>query len=113
MKFNKVMSLERASLTRRSFSMPKGGFMKKVITFTEDQIQQIVWLLNSVSVTGIQNSRQIAAVAQILDSGIPGEINEPVGEEKFRDLYSSADWKNPPERETKISNEPEQKEGEG
>lgn len=71
------MSLERASLTVRSFSMPKGGFMKKVITFTEDQIQQIIWLLNGVSVTGIQNSRQIATVAQILDSGMPGEINEP------------------------------------
>ncbi|EXG85831.1 hypothetical protein [Lacrimispora sp.] len=51
--------------------------MKKVITFTEDQIQQIIWLLNGVSVTGIQNSRQIATVAQILDSGMPGEINEP------------------------------------
>lgn len=51
--------------------------MKKVITFTEDQIQQIVWLLNGISVTGIHNSRQIAAVAQILDSGMQGEINEP------------------------------------
>jgi hypothetical protein len=77
MKVNKVMSLERASLTGHSFSMPKGGFMKKVITFTEDQIQQIIWLLNGVSVTGIQNSRRVATVAQILDSGMPGEINEP------------------------------------
>lgn len=51
--------------------------MNKVITFTEDQVRQIVWLLNGVTVTGIQNSRQIAAVAQILDSGMPGEINEP------------------------------------
>jgi hypothetical protein len=57
--------------------MPKGGFMNKVITFTDDQIKQIVWLLNGVSVTGIQNSRQIAAIAQILDSGMQGEINEP------------------------------------
>ncbi|WP_313258924.1 hypothetical protein [Lacrimispora sp.] len=51
--------------------------MKKVITFSEDQIQQIVWLLNGVTVTGIQNSRQITTIAQILDSGMPGEINEP------------------------------------
>ena len=51
--------------------------MKKVITFTEDQVRQLVWFLNGVTVTGIQNSRQIAAIAQILDSGMPGEINKP------------------------------------
>jgi len=51
--------------------------MNKVITFTEDQVRQIAWLLNGVTVTGIQNSKQIAAVAQILDSGMPGEINKP------------------------------------
>lgn len=86
--------------------------MEKVITFTDDQIKQIVWLLNGVTVTGIQNSRQIAAIAQILDSGMPGEINEPVKEEKFRNLYSPADWKNLPEQKTRISNE-KKKEGEG
>ena len=51
--------------------------MKKVITYTEEQIQQIVILLNDVTVTGIQNSRKIATIAQILDSGTPGEIKEP------------------------------------
>ncbi len=50
--------------------------MKKVITYTEEQVQQIVGFLNCVTVSGIQNSKQIAAVAQILDSGTPGEIKE-------------------------------------
>ena len=50
--------------------------MSKVITFTDDQIKQIVWLLNGVTVTGIQNTRQIAAIAQILDSGMQGEISD-------------------------------------
>ncbi|GEM_PF-794898 len=102
--------VERARIIPRSFCMPKGGNMKKVITFTEDQIQQIVWLLNGVSVTGIQNSRQIATIAQILDTGIPGEINEPEGKEKLKDVYSPIDWENPPERNTTISNE-KKKEG--
>jgi hypothetical protein len=109
MKFNKL-SLERTSLAGCSFSMLKGGFMKKVITFTEDQIQQIIWLLNGISVTGIQNSRQIATIAQILDTGMPGEINEPERKEKFKDVYSPIDLDNPHERKTTISNE-KKKEG--
>jgi hypothetical protein len=51
--------------------------MKKIITYTEEQVTQITMLLNAVSVTGIQNARQIAVIAQVLDLGIPGEINEP------------------------------------
>ena len=51
--------------------------MKKVITYTVEQVAQLNMLLNAVSVTGIQNARQIVAVAQIIDSGIPGEIQEP------------------------------------
>ena len=50
--------------------------MKKVITYTEEQVQQIVGFLNCVTISGIQNSKQIAAVAQILDSGTPGEIKD-------------------------------------
>ena len=76
--------------------------MKKIIAYTEDQIRQIVWLLNCVTVTGIQNSKQIAAVAQILDSGTPGEIKEPEVKEKVKDVYSPSDWENPPERKTRI-----------
>lgn len=51
--------------------------MKKVITYTEEQVTQLKMLLNAVSVTGIQNARQITAIAQVLDSGMPREINEP------------------------------------
>jgi hypothetical protein len=86
--------------------------MKKIITYTVEQVAQLNMLLNAVSVTGIQNARQIAAVAQILDSGTPGEINEPEEKEKFKGNYSPTDWKNPPERKTKISSKPEKKEGE-
>lgn len=79
--------------------------MKKVITYTEDQVKQIVMLLNCVTVAGIQNSKQIAAVAQILDSGMSGEIMEPEGKEKVKDFYSPADRENPPERKTRIRND--------
>lgn len=58
--------------------------MKKIITYTVEQVAQINMLLNAVSVTGIQNARQIAAVAQVLDSGMPGEINKPEKKEGER-----------------------------
>lgn len=51
--------------------------MKKVITYTEEQVLQVKYMLNAVTVTGIQNAKQVAAIAQVLDSGMPGEINEP------------------------------------
>lgn len=51
--------------------------MKKVITFTEDQVLQIKYMLNAVTVTGIQNAKQVAAISQVLESGTPGEIKEP------------------------------------
>lgn len=76
--------------------------MKKIIIYTEDQVKQIVGLLNCVTVSGIQNAKQIAAVAQILDSGTPGEIKEPEGKEKVKDIYSPVDWESQPERKTKI-----------
>lgn len=50
--------------------------MKKVITYTEEQVLQVRYMLNAVTVTGIQNAKQVAAIAQVLDSGMPGEINE-------------------------------------
>ncbi|WP_367567203.1 hypothetical protein [Lacrimispora sp.] len=51
--------------------------MKKVISFTEEQVLQMKYILNGVTTTGIQNAKQVAAIAQVLDSGIPGEIKEP------------------------------------
>ena len=51
--------------------------MKKVITYTEEQVTQVKYMLNAVTITGIQNAKQVAAIARVLDSGMPGEINEP------------------------------------
>ena len=51
--------------------------MKKVITFTEEQVMQMQYMLNAVTVTGIQNAKQIAAIAQMLEMGTPGEIKGP------------------------------------
>lgn len=51
--------------------------MKKVITYTEDQIVQIGALLNGIISTGVQSAKSIAVIAQILDSGTPGEIKDP------------------------------------
>lgn len=45
--------------------------MKMLITYTEEQVAQIKGLLNGLTVTGIQNCKQVAAVVQILESGIP------------------------------------------
>ncbi|WP_312432799.1 hypothetical protein [Lacrimispora sp.] len=86
--------------------------MKKVITYTEEQVLQIQYLLNAVTVTGIQNAKQIAAIAQILEMGTPGEIKEPERKDKFNGVYSPVDWEPLPEREIRISNE-KKKEGAG
>lgn len=87
--------------------------MKKVITYTEEQVLQIKYMLNAVTVTGIQNAKQVAAIAQVLDSGMPGEVKESEETEKIKGAYSHVDWENLIERKTRISNEPEKKEGEG
>ena len=50
--------------------------MNQLITFTEEQIYQLKGLLNGITTTGIQNARQIAMIAQILDSGTPAEIKK-------------------------------------
>ena len=50
--------------------------MKKLITYTEEQIMQMKYMLNTVAVTGIQNANQIASIAHVLDSGVPAEIKE-------------------------------------
>lgn len=72
--------LHRARIIPRSFCILKGGFiLKKVITYTEDQVIQIQYMLNAVTVTGIQNAKQVAAIAQVLEAGAPGEIKEGEG----------------------------------
>ena len=57
--------------------MQKGVFrLKKLITYTEEQVAQITGFLNGVTTTGIQNAKQIAMVAQIIESGVPAGIKE-------------------------------------
>lgn len=95
------------------FLCPKGGkALKKVITYTEEQVLQIQYMLNAITVIGIQNAKQVAAIAQMLELGTPGEIKEPESDkkEKFKGLYSPADWDNLPDQKTRISNE-KKKEG--
>lgn len=50
--------------------------MKKIITYTEEQISNITALLNGITITGIQNCKQIAVIVQILESGNIAEIKE-------------------------------------
>jgi hypothetical protein len=58
--------------------MPKGGRgLNKIITYTEEQVLHMKYMLNAVTITGIQNAKQVAGIAQILDLGTPGEFQEP------------------------------------
>ena len=58
--------------------MPKGGNeLRKVITYTEEQVSQIGSLLNGIISIGVQSAKNIAVIAQILDTGALGEIKEP------------------------------------
>lgn len=51
--------------------------MKKIITYTEEQVLQMKYMLNGITVIGIQNAKQVAAIAQVLESGTLGEIKGP------------------------------------
>lgn len=57
--------------------------MKKIITYTEEQVLQMKYMLNGITVIGIQNAKQVAAIAQVLESGTLGEVgtndNEKAG----------------------------------
>ena len=85
--------------------------MNKVITFTEEQVLQMKYMLNGITVIGIQNAKQVSAIAQVLESGTPGEVGTEETAE-LKNMYSADDWKDLFERKTKISNE-KKKEGEG
>lgn len=50
--------------------------LNKVITFAEEQVLQMKYMLNAITITGIQNAKQVTAIAQVLESGTPGEIKE-------------------------------------
>lgn len=49
--------------------------MNKII-YTEEQVNTLRGLLNGLTVTGIQNAKQVAVMAQVLDEGIPAETRE-------------------------------------
>lgn len=66
--------------------------MKKVIIFAEEQVMQMQYMLNAVTVTGIQNAKQVAAIAQMLELGTPGEVGEPDQPIKFKGIYSPCNW---------------------
>lgn len=48
--------------------------MKNIITYTEEQINQLIALLNGITVTGVQNCKQIAVISQVIESGVKAEI---------------------------------------
>lgn len=48
--------------------------MKKIITYTEEQVLQMKYMLNGITVIGIQNAKQVAAIAQVLESGTLGKV---------------------------------------
>lgn len=43
--------------------------MNKIVIFSEDDIKTINNLLNGIGVVGVKNCKQIAFIAQILESG--------------------------------------------
>lgn len=51
----------------------KGGYNVKKVVYTEEQIKQVMALLNDITVTGVQNAKRIAVIAQVLDSGTAEE----------------------------------------
>ena len=71
----------RKQLTSKSGKAPlflyarKGDLMKQVV-YTEEQISQITGILNGLTISGIQNARQITVIAQILESGKIQETEE-------------------------------------
>lgn len=56
--------------------------MKKMIAYSVQDVENIVALLNGISVQGIKNCKNITVIAQILDSGIPVEVPESRQSEK-------------------------------
>lgn len=60
--------------------------MNKII-YTEEQVNTLRGLLNGLTVAGIQNAKQVAVMAQVLDEGIPAETREKK-ESEVKDIES-------------------------
>lgn len=58
---------------------------KKVLTYDYDKMKRAGILINSLSATGCQNFRVLAELADILDSGVPGEVFEKGGDDSGMD----------------------------
>lgn len=67
--------------------------MKKLITYTEEQIVLLKMMLNAVSTTGIQNARQIVAMEQVLNSGVPAQIKEELNSSHSKTNHERKDMK--------------------
>lgn len=50
--------------------------MKKIVAYSERDISNIHSLLNSIVVSGIQNCKNVAVIAQILESGKLAEVKD-------------------------------------
>lgn len=50
--------------------------MKKLITYSEQDVMDIHGLLNRIVVSGVQNCKNIAIIVQILESGKLAEIKD-------------------------------------
>ena len=62
--------------------------MKKVMIYEEDRIFNAVKLLNCINVTGIENFRALAEIANIINSGTCGNYDETEEERQKNDMES-------------------------
>lgn len=53
----------------------------KTLSYERQKMERAGKILNSITVTGAYNCRLMAELADILDSGIPGEMEEEKKEE--------------------------------
>lgn len=46
------------------------------VVFNEEDIEAMKAILNGLTVMGVQNCRQVAVIAQLLESGIPVDVKK-------------------------------------
>ncbi|WP_394525737.1 hypothetical protein [Lacrimispora sp. JR3] len=67
--------------------------MKKLITYTEEQVVMLKMMLNAISTSGMQNARQIVAMEQVLNSGVPAQIKEELKGSHSKAEHETEDMK--------------------
>lgn len=55
--------------------------MKQLVTYTVEQVASMKTLLNQIHVTGIDNCKYVAMIAQIMDEGITAKVKDDKGGE--------------------------------